>query len=78
MVPYPHSIGRHSLSLPRPALVDLLGLVVVRLEEIRDQIYGQWEDDRRVLLRGNGVQRLQEIRVSEGEQGSSSRLSRVT
>ena len=42
---------------PSAALVPFAGLVVT-LEEIRDEIYGQWEDDRGVLLRGNGVQRL--------------------
>ena len=50
------------LLFPR-ALVDFLRLVVVGLEEIRDEIDGQWEDDRRVLLRRNGVQRLQDKRA---------------
>ena len=49
----------HPLLFPA-ALVDFLCLVVVGLEEIRDEIDGQWEDDRRVLLRGNGVQRLKD------------------
>ena len=52
---------RVRLLFPR-ALVDFLRLVVVGLEEIRDEIDGQWEDDRRVLLRGNGVQRLRDKR----------------
>ena len=48
---------------PPWALVDFLRLVVVGLEEIRDEIDGQWEDDRRVLLRRNGVQRLKDKRA---------------
>ena len=54
---------KHPLPALNRALVDFLRLVVVGLEEIRDEIDGQWEDDRRVLLRRNGVQRLQDKRA---------------
>ena len=56
---------KHPLPALNRALVDFLRLVVVGLEEIRDEIDGQWEDDRRVLLRGYRVEGLQG--ATEGE-----------
>ena len=40
-------------------LVQLLLLLCGLVHELREEVNGQWEDDRGVLLRGDGVQGLE-------------------